>query len=201
MTIDNIAVLYFLDYFDYFKQLDPTQALKTAGLLAAMFGSMNLFARALGGWLGDKCGGRWGLSGRVKWLFLALFGEGVGLMMFSQATVLSLAIPLMVLLALFVKMSNGATYAVVPFVNRRSLGAVSGIVGAGGNAGAVAAGFLFKAQSIDWHTAFFVLATAVTTISFLSFAVNFSRETEPDSVFIPELDQLQPSADFVGASS
>ncbi len=59
LTIDNIAALYFADHFDYFKQLDSTQVLKLAGLLAAMFGSMNLFARALGGWLGDKCGSRW----------------------------------------------------------------------------------------------------------------------------------------------
>ena len=28
LTIDNIAVLYFLDYFDYFKQLDPAEALQ-----------------------------------------------------------------------------------------------------------------------------------------------------------------------------
>ena len=42
------------------------------------------------------------------------------------------------------KMAEGATYAVVPFVNKKALGSVAGIVGAGGNAGAVAAGFLFK---------------------------------------------------------
>ena len=44
------------------------------------------------------------------------------------------------LTGLFVKMSNGATYSVVPFVNKRALGAVAGIVGAGGNVGAVLAG-------------------------------------------------------------
>ena len=77
-------------------------------------------------------------------------------MLFSQATTLTLAIPLMITFAMFVKMSNGATYAVVPFINRRALGAVSGIVGAGGNAGAVALGFLFKSEAIDWHTALFI---------------------------------------------
>ena len=50
----------------------------------------------------------------------------------------------MITFAMFVKMSNGATYAVVPFINRRALGAVSGIVGAGGNAGAVALGLLVQ---------------------------------------------------------
>ena len=67
-----------------------------------------LFARTLGGWFGDKCGNRWGLSGRVKWLFVALFGEGVALLVFSQATTLTLAIPLLIAFGLFVKMSNGA---------------------------------------------------------------------------------------------
>lgn len=181
LTIDNIAVLYFLDYFEYFKELDPAVALKTAGLIAGMFGGMNLFARAIGGWVADKCGNRWGLDGRVKWLFIALFGEGIGLMLFSQATTLTLAIPLMITFAMFVKMSNGATYAVVPFINRRALGAVSGIVGAGGNAGAVTLGFLFKSDAIDWHTALFVAGVAVTCISFASFLITFRTESERES--------------------
>ena len=182
LTIDNIAVLYFLDYFPYFKQLDPASALKTAGLIAGMFGGMNLFARAIGGWIADKCGNRWGLDGRVKWLFIALFGEGIGLMLFAQATTLTLAIPLMITFAMFVKMSNGATYAVVPFINRRALGAVSGIVGAGGNAGAVALGFLFKSDAIDWHTALFIAGAAVTCVSFASFMITFRTETERETV-------------------
>jgi MFS transporter, NNP family, nitrate/nitrite transporter len=203
LTIDNIGTLYFVDYFDYFKQLDSAQSLKFAGLLTAMFGSMNLFARTLGGWVGDKCGNRWGLSGRVKWLFVALFGEGIGLMVFSQATTLSLAIPLMITFALFVKMSNGATYAVVPFINRRALGSVSGIVGSGGNATAVAAGFLFKTQGLDWHTALFILGAAVTMISFLSLSITFSPETERESLSRVTLtrDQHADGIELAGASS
>ncbi len=178
LTIDNVGTLYFLDYFAYFKTAEPSHALQMAGVIVALFGGMNLFARALGGWIGDRCGRRWGLSGRVKWLFVALFCEGIGLMMFSQATALTMAIPLLVTFALFVKMSNGATYAVVPFVNRRALGAVSGIVGAGGNAGAVAAGFLFKTNGLNWHTALLILGAAVTSVSFLAFAVRFREVAE-----------------------
>ena len=178
LTIDNIAVLYFLDGFDYFEQLDPGEALRTAGMIAAMFGGMNLFARAIGGWVADRCGNRWGFGGRVKWLFVALFGEGIGLMLFSRATTLTVAIPLMITFAMFVKMSNGATYAVVPFINRRALGAVSGIVGAGGNVGAVALGFLFKSEAIDWHTALFIAGVAVTCISFASFAITAHRPAD-----------------------
>ena len=200
LTIDNIAALYFVDYFDYFKQLEQAEALKLAGMMAAMFGGMNLFARAIGGWIADKCGNRWGFPGRVKWLFLALFGEGIALMMFSQATTLALAIPLMITFAMFVKMSNGATYAVVPFINRRALGAVSGIVGAGGNAGAVALGFLFKTEAIDWHTALFVAGIAVTCVSFASFAITYRADHATETASGRAASGFLPSGELATAS-
>ncbi len=178
LTVNNVAALYFVDYFAAFQEMETIQAAKYAGLIAASFGLMNLFARTLGGFFGDKCGGVWGLSGRVKWLFVTLFFEGLLLMLFSQMNVLALAIPALVVFSLFVQMSEGATFSIVPFVNRRALGSVSGMVGAGGNAGAVAAGFLFKAEGISWPTAFLVIGAAVTTISFLSFAVRFGEGAE-----------------------
>ncbi|MGY8768599.1 MAG: MFS transporter [Pirellulales bacterium] len=174
LTMNNVAALYFVDYFDYFKGMSSVDALKMAGGFAATFGLMNLFARTLGGAFGDK----WGLSGRVKWLFVVLFCEGLALMLFSQMSVLALAIPMMILFSLFVQMAEGATFSVVPFVNKKALGSVAGIVGAGGNAGAVAAGFLFKAEAIAWPTALFILGAIVTGCSFLSFAVTFSTEAE-----------------------
>ena len=57
-------------------------------------------------------------------------------------------------------MSNGATYSVVPFVNRRALGAVAGIVGAGGNVGSMLAGFLFKG-AMPWTQALLCLGGLV----------------------------------------
>jgi NNP family nitrate/nitrite transporter-like MFS transporter len=180
LTINNVAVLYFVDYFDEFKQMDTVDALKLAGLIAGLFGLMNIFARTLGGVFGDKCGQRFGLSGRVKWLFIALFCEGLALMLFAKMTTLWMAIPALVLFSMFVQMSEGATFAVVPFVNKRALGSVAGIVGAGGNVGAVLGGFLFKSQSLDWSTALFLLGMAVTACSFVSFFVTFSMETEAE---------------------
>jgi NNP family nitrate/nitrite transporter-like MFS transporter len=60
LTINNIAALYFHDYFDL--------GLATAGLVASLFGLMNIFARTLGGIVGDRCGLKWGLKGRVACL-------------------------------------------------------------------------------------------------------------------------------------
>lgn len=173
LTINNIAAIYYKDYF----QLD----LATAGLIAGLFGLMNIFARSLGGFFGDKAGIKWGLRGRVLFLFAVLFIEGLALMLFSSMTVLPLAIASMIVFSLFVQMSEGATYSVVPFVNKKALGAVSGIVGAGGNAGAVAAGFLFKVENVSYPEALFIIGIVVVGISLISFLVRFSSEAEAEA--------------------
>ncbi len=170
LTIDNIAALYFADYFHL--------ALTAAGLVAASFGMMNLFARPLGGILSDRCNRRWGLRGRVALLGGTLGAEGLALMLFSRMSWLPLAIGSMMLAGLFVKMSNGATYSVVPFVNPRALGAVAGIVGAGGNVGAVLAAFLFRASSLAWPQALLILGALVTVSSLLVTVVKFSEAGE-----------------------
>jgi NNP family nitrate/nitrite transporter-like MFS transporter len=170
LTIDNIAALYFVDYFG--------MDLKTAGFLAGLFGLMNIFARALGGIASDRCGLRWGLRGRAALLGSTLALEGLGLILFAQSRYLPLAVAAMLLTGLFLKMSNGATYAVAPFVNRRALGAVAGIVGAGGNAGAVLAGFLFKTDAITWPQALLYLGGAVLLSSTLVLLVRFPESDE-----------------------
>jgi NNP family nitrate/nitrite transporter-like MFS transporter len=200
LTIDNTIALYFADYFEGFKQLDAIESVKTAGLFASMFGMLHIFARTLGGFISDRSAASWGLSGRVKWLFVALFCEGLALMLFSQVRVFALAIPALLLFGLFMKMSEGATYAVVPFLNKRALGSVAGIVGAGGNAGAVAAGFLFKGQ-MPWPTAFFVLGAVVTTTAFLSFAVTFDSEAEGEFSRQPRAEGGAAEAELAGAGA
>ncbi|MPZ18756.1 MAG: MFS transporter [Luteitalea sp.] len=170
LTINNIAALYFMDYFDL--------GLRTAGVVAGLFGLMNLFARTLGGVLGDRAGLTWGLRGRVTWLAVALAGEGVTLMLFSQMTGLAAAIATLILFSLFVQMSEGATYAVVPFVNPGALGSVAGIVGAGGNCGAVLAGFLFRTEALSWPHALFILGGLVLASAGLTVFVRFSDAAE-----------------------
>lgn len=171
LTVNNVAALYFMDYFNL--------TLVTAGLVAASFGLMNLFARTLGGIFGDNFGSLWGLRGRAFWLFICIFCEGLALMLFSQMSVLFLALPALLVFSLFTQMAEGATYSVVPFINKKALGAVAGVVGAGGNAGAVLAGFLFK-NVIDWSEAFFILGVVVTLASFMAFFVRFSTRQEDE---------------------
>jgi NNP family nitrate/nitrite transporter-like MFS transporter len=171
LTIDNFAALYYTDTFHL--------TLKAAGVVAGTFGMMNLFARALGGIVSDKCNRRWGLRGRVLLLACTITAEGLAMMLFAQARWLPAAIGTMLLMGLFVKMSNGANYAVVPFINKRALGAVAGIVGAGGNLGAVLAGFLFKTPSLTYSQALMVLGTIVAASSVVTFAVRFTAKDAP----------------------
>jgi NNP family nitrate/nitrite transporter-like MFS transporter len=164
ITLDNLAALYFFDRFGL--------SLTAAGAIAAAFGAMNLFARALGGWLSDRVGRARGVTGRATLLGLLLLFEGFALLAFSRANSLWLAVPALLVVGLFIKMSNGATYGVVPFVNRRALGSVTGIVGAGGNAGAVAAGFLFRSEGLAMQDAFLWLGAVVTFASAFAFLLS-----------------------------
>jgi MFS transporter, NNP family, nitrate/nitrite transporter len=169
ITIDNIATLYFIDNFHL--------GLKEAGLIAGTFGLMNIFARALGGIFGDKAGKKFGLQGRIIILSLFLLAEGVGIMIFSGMEALTWAIITMLIFALFLKMSNGATYAVVPFINKKAIGVVSGIVGAGGNVGAVLAGFLFKSESLSYRESLFIIGIAVVVVGAISFLMAIPRKS------------------------
>jgi NNP family nitrate/nitrite transporter-like MFS transporter len=70
-------------------------------------------------------------------------------------------------------MACGATYALVPFVNRKALGGVAGIVGAGGNVGAVLAGFLMKGTGNVQQT-LMILGGTVLVASICAIGVRFN---------------------------
>jgi NNP family nitrate/nitrite transporter-like MFS transporter len=122
---------------------------------------MNLFARFLGGWIADRFGAAGGISARIAWLAAVLVGEGLFLIAFGRIDSVTLAIPALLTLGLFVKMGNGANYAIVPFLQRDNLGMVAGLVGAGGNVGAVLAGILFRAPTSEWNGVLQTLGVAV----------------------------------------
>lgn len=167
ITIDNVAALYFKDSFHI--------TLKLAGLLASIIGMMNLFARALGGIAGDWAGGKWGLAGRARLLGVTIFVEGLLLVLFSRLTILGPATVAFLLFGLFVCMACGVTFAVVPLIQPRAVGSVSGIVGAGGNLGAVLAAMLFKSESLSGAEAFLILGTTVAATSLCVLLLRFSE--------------------------
>ena len=167
LTFDNVASLHFVDTFKM------SQA--GAGLLAGVFGFMNLFARALGGIASDRVGKRAGMRGKGILLGILLFTEGVGLILFAMSGNLSMAIVMMLFFAISLHMANGATYGIVPFVNEKNVGLVSGIVGAGGNLGGMAFGFLFKSKSISYTQAFNFIGFVVIAISIVVLATKFYK--------------------------
>lgn len=153
-----------------------------AGGIAALFGLMNLFARSMGGWLGDRFSKKGGLQGRVKWLVVVMVIEGVALMLFSRMDYLPLAISSMILFSLFVQMAEGATFSVVPFINKKALGSVSGIVGAGGNVGAVCyAQYLLRSGS-PLEECFLIYGVIVSCIGLLGLAIKFSEADEQSAI-------------------
>ena len=205
LLVNGSIALYFVDYFGYFKDMPLAEAAVTAGLIASLFGLMNIFARTLGGIFGDNFASLWGLRGRATWLFIVLLAEGLALMLFSQMPILVLAIPTLIIFSLCTQMSEGATYSVVPFINKKALGAVAGVVGAGGNAGAVLGGFLLKSEAYNsrWDEAYFLIGMIVTGVAFLALFIRFPPEKEAEEAALFEkaqMDILQAKADEAAAA-
>ncbi|WP_180013989.1 MFS transporter [Acinetobacter sp. YH16031] len=165
--IHNIVAMYYVENFSF--------DLKEAGMTAGIFGLLALFARALGGIVSDKVAIKKGLDGRTKVLFAMILMEGLFLILFSQMNSAMLAIITMTVFALFTHMACGATYALVPFIDRDALGGVAGIIGAGGNVGAVAAGFLLKGM-LDIQTCLMALGGLVVIAASFVLMIRFSVE-------------------------
>lgn len=167
ITFDNVASLHFVDSFKLSQS--------SAGFWAGIFGFMNIFARALGGIVSDKAGRRWGMRGKGWLLAFVLLLEGFGLLAFAGAGSFPMAIFFMLTFALFLKMANGAVYGIVPFINEKNVGLISGVVGAGGNLGGMLFGFLFKSQSLTYVEAFTCIGITVITVSMIVLATRFQR--------------------------
>jgi MFS transporter, NNP family, nitrate/nitrite transporter len=184
ITIDNFAASYFHE--------DYKATLIFAGLLASIFGWLNIFARALGGIVSDKVGKKYGFNGKVSMLAILLLLEGFGIMLFANSGGLIMAITMMFFFGLCLKMANGATYSIVPFVNSKAVGSVAGIVGAGGNVGAMLIGFLFK--SMPYSTAFLYLGGGVFVVGLVVMAVRlFSLKRNVDTVIATETQGIEES--------
>jgi MFS transporter, NNP family, nitrate/nitrite transporter len=170
LTMNNAAAIYFKEEFD--------QTTESAAAIASLFGWMNLFARGLGGYCSDKLIARMGMRGRLAVHTFALLAEGAMVLVFANSTSLAGSIVILVVFSTFVQMAEGTSYGIVPYVDPPNTGTISGIIGAGGNTGAVLFGLCFRRLScmdafyISWEAALWHLPSAVLSSSFLDTVVS-----------------------------
>lgn len=158
LTMNNAAALYFKESLG--------QTVESAAAIASIFGFMNLFARGLGGWLSDKINRKYSMRGRLWVQMILMAFEGALIIVFSRINDLAGAIITMTIFSVFVQACEGSTYSIVPYVDPSNAGAVSGIVGAGGNVGAVCFGFVFREMAEDTQ-AFEIMGAVVMACSIL----------------------------------
>jgi NNP family nitrate/nitrite transporter-like MFS transporter len=158
LTMNNAAANYFVSVFG--------QSVESAAAIASIFGWMNLFARGLGGYISDKVNARMGMRGRLWWQGGLLVVEGILIFVFANSKSLAGAIVLMVIFSTVVQAAEGSTYGIVPYVNPAVTGSIAGVVGAGGNVGAVCFGLGFR--QMETLQAFYLMGGVVLASGILS---------------------------------
>jgi MFS transporter, NNP family, nitrate/nitrite transporter len=187
LFVHNVASIYYAERF--------SMDMKQAGMAAGAFGLLALFARALGGMTSDWLARRRGLDARTFLVFALVLAEGLGLIWFTRAPSAAWAIAAMLTFGLFTHLASGAHDALVPFVDRKALGGVAGIIGAGGNVGAVLAGVLMR-QLGDVQQCFGWLALAVIACAFGALGIRFStaHKQQEDALYAQALAARKPSS-------
>ncbi len=176
LAVVSMLPLFFKNTFDL--------SLEQAGMIAASFAFMNLFARPMGGFLSDR------LGSRRRTLSFLLGGLALGYFLMSSITAswpIYLAVASTMLCSFFVQAGEGAVFAVVPLVKKRVTGQVAGMVGAYGNVGAVS--FLTVLSFVS-NQAFFLTISGCAVFCLLaslflkepkgSFADTHHDEVEPE---------------------
>ncbi len=116
---------------------------------------------------------------------------------------LALTFILMVGFSIFVQMSEGLHFGVVPYVSRPALGVVSGMVGAGGNLGAVIGSSLIVAPTYPTDEGFINLGIVIMTVSCLMFFLYWPEKggmlVKAGALGSYDPQIVKPSADMRGA--
>ncbi len=167
----ELAVISMLpSFFQGIFELTPERA----GLIAASFAFVNLFARPLGGVLSDM------LKSRKVIMLIYMFGIAAGFFgmgMINSHWPIVLAVVLTISCSMFVQGAEGATFAIIPMVKRRLTGQVSGMAGSYGNVGAVF--YLTILTMVEPNTFFFIISAG----AFFSFVFCFLFLKEPEGAF------------------
>ncbi|OCH89835.1 nitrate transporter [Obba rivulosa] len=133
-----------------------------AGYIAGIYGLLNVFARPLGGYLGDLIYKSFGVPGK-KYLTLTcgaiqgVISIGLGVYIDRHDNPkLAVVVVLFIIVAIFNEIANGANFSLVPHCNPNSNGFMTGIVGAMGNMGGVFYAIIFRFQPKPFGKAFWI---------------------------------------------
>lgn len=130
LIFNNVAATYFNQKFGL--------GIATSAAIASSFGFMNYsFVQQSGGILSDYLAQSMTMRGRLLAVFICLLMQGLMIVTFSQTTDLAAATVVVIIVSIFTQAAEGAVFSVVPIVDPPNLGLISGIVGGGGNFGAV----------------------------------------------------------------
>ncbi len=149
-----------------------------AGLIASSFAVVNLFARPLGGLISDS------LRNRKLVMLGYMLGIALGFLgmaFIDSAWPIVAAVAVTVACSIFVQGAEGATFAIIPLINKRMTGQIAGMAGAFGNVGAVV--YLVVFSFVDASTFFFILAGG----AFASFLYVMIFLREPEGAFADEM--------------
>jgi NNP family nitrate/nitrite transporter-like MFS transporter len=124
-----------------------------------------------------------------------MMGEGAFLLAFSQAGTAVMAVSMMITFGLFTHMACGSLYALVPFIDRKVLGGVCGIIGAGGNIGGVAAVLLLRVTGQP-QLCFLVLGLAAIVCACGAASIRFttSHKLEEQALYDAAVNQRMSTA-------
>ena len=131
------------------------------------------------------------------------FGNGDGCI--SNSDTVGLVVLIMFLFSVAVQMAEGLTFGVVPYVSRPALGVVSGMVGAGGNLGAViATSIFFKGSAMRTDDGILYLGVTILAVTLLCFGLYFPESGgmlfKAGAIkYDPQV--IKPPADYRGADS
>jgi len=168
LAVDNVVGIFFADQFG----LDQ----HASSYIGSSFGLMNIFSRASGGFLSDYANSKIGMRGRLLMQFVVLFLEGVFLIVFRYSlNSLASAIVVLIIFSYFTQACCGTSFGIVPFVDPAIMGAISGLVGAGGNVGGFFFSYVFKWYAYAKPTGFLILGISVLAVSFTTFALKIEQ--------------------------
>lgn len=195
LAVVSMLPMFFENTFSGLRGADGSfiMTATVAGLIAASFAFVNLFARPLGGLLSDI------MKSRKRTMLIYMAGIALGFFgmanigahapgadaqivpMFAGMWWLVVAVIITIACSVFVQGAEGATFAIIPMIKKEMTGQVAGMAGAYGNVGAVC--YLVLYSLVDARTFFFNIAGG----AFLSLLYCWYALEEPKDAFAEEL--------------